>query len=318
MINKYITTLVLALIVSAGAFGQSEFNVQNLTPSALLPIGKWEIKSFNSNYTQTSSFDEKGTRVDNSGGILYNDDGSIGTEVDVLRNTFYTSVNQINYGLNSKINIGLEFWLNSSALSSSDDSRISSIMFSQTAHTRTAMSYVGARLKFVPFQSVSNFSVQSIFLIPVGGNLEGNQSIQPFVNWDNYTWMNQFFLDLPLNDRWSVFFNVDMVWGISRNKEVDAFRGNRLSIPFKGFLNYFATPRLTLLFQNEYNLILQAIGDSETREVSDAYYYQLGLSAKYQLLPSKLEGEVSYGYFLAGNNGQGAGNALSLGVRLLL
>jgi len=318
MTHKYILVSLVIFLACTFSHGQEEFNVQKLTPSALLPTGKWEIKSFNSNYTQTAYFNENGKRENNGGGLLYFDDGSIRTTANQLRNTFFTSTNQINYGLNSSVNIGLEFWVNSGALSSSEDSRFKAINFKQAAHTRTTLSYIGVKLKFIPIQSISNFSIQSAFLIPVGEDLESHQTTQPFVNWDNYTWMNQFFLDIPLADKWLLFANIDVIWGISRNADLRALRGNRFTIPVKALLNYFATPRLTLLMQTEYNRIWQAFGDEDTREVQGAYYFQLGPSVKYQLVPSKLEGELSYGYFLAGNNGQGAGNSLSLGIRLLL
>lgn len=299
-------------------YGQEEFNVQNLTPSSLLPIGKWEFKSFTGYYTQTEFFNEKGRRQDAAGGPLFNDNGTIKSTPNILRSTFFTSVNQIGYGLSSKLNVGLEFWISSSALSSAETSRFSAIDFKQTANSRTALSYVGARIKFVPIQSISNFSMQSLFLIPVASDLEGHQTPQPFVNWDNYFWMNQFFLDIPLSDQWLLFLNVDLVWGISRNEAVDNLRSNRFTIPAKVFFNYFATPKLTLQLQTEYNRILQAFGDKETREVNDAYYFQLGSAVKYQLISGKLEGEIGYNYFLEGNNGQGAGNSLNLGIRVLL
>jgi len=309
--------MFLFAIVTVPSFGQDTFNVQNLTPSSLLPVGKWEVKSFNSNYTQIAHFNEKGERTDNAGGTLYNDDGTVRAEANILRNTFYTSVNQINYGLNSKINVGIEFWLSSSALSSSEDSRLSSIMFSQTARTRTAMSYIGAKVKFVPISSIPNFSIQSLFLIPVAKNLQSNQSPQPFLNWDNYTWTNQFFLDIPLEDKWLLFLNVDLAWGISRNESVSEIQGNRFTMSVKVLLNYFANRKLTFLLQGEYNRIWQAFGNSETRKVDGAYYLQAGPSVKYQLIPGKFEGEVGYNYFLAGNNGQGAGNSINLGLRML-
>lgn len=317
--NRHITLVILSLVIGSWVYGQENFNVQKLTPSALLPIGKWEIKSFNSNYTQTEYFDEDGKRVDASGGTLYNDNGTARSNANNIRNTFFTSTNQINYGLSSKINVGLEFWVSSSVRSSSSDSRFGSMIFKQSANSRTGLSYVGVHVKFVPITSVTNFSVQSIFLIPVAEDLESHQLFpRPFVSWDNYTWINQFFLDVPLNNRWLLFLNIDMVWGLSRNKTVDELRGNRFTIPVKAFVNYFATTRLTLLVQTEYNRIWQAFGDEATRKIQGAYYFQLGPSAKYQLIPGKLEGEVGYNYFLAGNNGQGAGNSLNLGVRILL
>ena len=316
-------TLVLyflfTLVVSTSMYSQEDFNVQTLTPSSLLPIQKWEIKSFNSNYTQTEFFNEKGKRLDAAGGVLYNDNGTIKRIADVIRTTFFTSTNQINYGLSSKVNIGLEFSITSSAYSLSTDSRFKVMDFKQSANSRTAISNVGARIKFVPIATATNFSVQSVFLIPVAEDLESHKRFpRPFVNWDNYTWINQFFLDLPLSNQWSLFMNVDMVWGISRNKFVNEQRSNRFTMPVKGFVNYFATPRLTLLLQTEYNPIWQAFGEKKTRQREGAYYLQTGASAKYQIILGKIEAEIGYNYFLAGNNGQGAGNSLSLGVRLLL
>ncbi len=318
MIKRYITLVLFVLVAIQITHAQEIFNVQNLTPSALLPTGKWEIKSFNSNYTQTAHFDQDGKRTDNAGGTLYFDDGTARENVDKLRDTFFSSVNQVNYGLSPKVNVGLQFWVNSGALSSSKDSRFSSISFNQTAHTRTALSYIGANIKLIPIESVSNFSFQSVFLIPIGKDLQSNFTPQPFLNWDAYTWTNQFFLDISLHEKWLLFLNLDLVWGIGRNKEVKALQGSRFTIPAKAFINFFATDKLTLLLQAEYNHIWHGFGDEATRQVQGAYYFQSGPSIKYQLIPSKIEGEISYNYFLAGNNGQGAGNSLNLGIRVLL
>ncbi len=318
MIKKYIIPFVFVLVAIQITQAQEAFNVQKLTPSALLPTGKWEIKSFNSNYTQTAYFDQDGKRTDNAGGTLFFDDGTVRENAIKLRNTFFSSVNQINYGLSSKVNVGLQFWVNSGALSSSEDSRLSSINFSQTAHTRTALSYIGANIKFVPIESAPNFSYQTVFLIPIGKDLQSNFTPQPFLNWDTYTWANQFFLDISLQEKWLLFLNLDLIWQIGRNTEVKDLQGSRFTVPAKAFINYFATPKLTLLFQAEYNSIWQAFGDEGTRETQGAYYFQSGPAVKYQLIPSKLEGEISYNYFLAGNNGQGAGNSLNLGIRVLL
>jgi hypothetical protein len=317
--NRLFVQILLSFVVCSLVYGQENFNVQKLTPSALLPNGTWEIKVFNSNYTQSKFFNADGQKVDASGGTLYNVDGSERSNVDIVRNTFFTSVNQINYGLNSSVNIGLEVWVSAGAISEESDSRFGPSIFEQTANSRAGLSYIGARVKFVPISSVSNFSVQSIFLVPVAKDLESHQQFpRPFINWDNYTWINQFFLDVPLNDHWLLFLNVDMVWGLSRNKLVNELRGNRFTIPVKTFVNYFATPKLTILLQSEYNRIWQAFGDQEIRKAQGAFYYQLGPSVKYQLIPGKLEGEIGYNYFLAGNNGQGAGNSLNLGIRILL
>jgi len=319
MINRIVLSIVLIGIISTVTLAQEDFNVQNLTPSTLLPTGKWEIKSFNSNYTQTEFFNEEGKREDASGGTLYNDNGTVRTNVNTTRNTFFTSVNQINYGLSSRLNIGVEFWVNASERSADSDSRFSTLNFNQSANARTGLSYVGAKIKFVPISEVNNLSIQSTFLIPIAKDLESSlQFPRPFVNWDNYTWINQFFLDVPLNDRWLLFLNLDVVWGISRNSEVHQQRSNRFTIPVKVFMNYFATSRLTFLMQTEYNEIWQAFGDEINREKKSAYYFQLGPSIKYQLIPGKLESEVGYNYFLAGNNGQGAGNSINLGLRILL
>lgn len=319
MIMKYFAFSTLFCLVCVIGYAQEGFNVQTLTPSSLLPSGKWEFKSFNSNYTQTAYFNEIGQKEDTPAGVLYFDDGTIQSSPETIRSTFFTSINQFNYGLNSKINIGFEIWINASAKTSDAVSRFKAIDFSQTANTRTVVSYLGTKIKLVPIPSKSNFSVQSIFLIPVSKDLESHQRFpRPFINWDNYTWLNQFFIDLPINDHWLVFLNLDLLWGLSRNSTVNTLRGNRFTIPVKVLFNYFANSRLTFLLQAEYNRIWQAFGDKETRQIQGAYYIQSGPSIKYQLISSRLEGEIAYSYFLAGNNGQGAGNSLSFGIRILL
>jgi len=313
-------TLLIALVLGTFdiyAQDEEEFNVQALTPSALLRVGQYEFKSFNNLYSQTSIFDNDGQRTPIPGRPLFNDDGSVKENPDGIRETFLTSTNQFTYGLSQTVNVGLDIWINSGITTNDATSKFKIFKFEQSANSRTALSYIGPRVKFVPISDISNFSVQTILLIPIASNLQGVNTPQPFLNWDSYVWATQFFLDVTLNSKVLVFLNVDFIWSINRNSEVASFQSNRVSLPAKAFLNYFATDRLTLQFQNELNPIFQSYGPTTDRSSNGTYYYQLGAAIKFQLIPGTLEIEASNTYFLVGKN-QGAGNTLNFGLRAIL
>jgi len=99
--KKLITLLFLALL-SINTFAQEEpetqkSNIQTYTPSKLLKKGQWDIKFFNSVYTQTKR----------------TDDG--GTSVSIPRETFFTNTTEIYTGIskNSRINVGFIFQVRS-------------------------------------------------------------------------------------------------------------------------------------------------------------------------------------------------------------
>ena len=90
--------LIALILISYQGFSQevedaSKSNIQTFTPSKLLKKGQWDIKFFNSIYTQTKR----------------TDGGS--NSVNIPRETFFTNTTEIFTGVseNSRINLGFIF-----------------------------------------------------------------------------------------------------------------------------------------------------------------------------------------------------------------
>ena len=107
---KKVTVLIIFAISTFSVFSQEEIpdyeisNIQEYTPSKLLKKGQWDIKIFNSLYTQTSR----------------TDGGS--NSVDIPRESFFTSTTEIYTGIskNSRINIGFIFQIRSNTFGGAD------------------------------------------------------------------------------------------------------------------------------------------------------------------------------------------------------
>ena len=97
------TILFVFLATGLLAGSAQNNNLQNYTPSILFGKGDWEYKSFQNLYTGSKSFNTSGGKVDNG-----------------VRENYFTSINQFLYGLNDKINVGVDVWVKN--VSTSDDS----------------------------------------------------------------------------------------------------------------------------------------------------------------------------------------------------
>ncbi len=262
---------------------QKEENLQRYTPSVLLSKGNWEFKNFNNIYTQTKSFDSDGKKSDTG-----------------RRDTYYTMINQFLYGLSPNINIGMDLWIKSVNISGMDANQ-----------SRSGISGVGPKIKIAPFKKLPYFSWQSTFLIPITKDLEGRDpsSENPFLflDWDRYLWMNQFFYDRQLNDKFQIFVQLSFWYSIVRESSRDS---NFLETPISGFITWFPTTRISIYFMTEY-------WPKHHQEPFFAYFVQSGLGGKYQLIPGLLELELLYTNFWAGSEGEGAGQTYNLGIRFI-
>ncbi len=278
-------------------FGQTEKkekNLQKYTPSVLLSKGNWEFKIFNNLYTQTKSFGANGKKVDNG-----------------RRDSYYTMINQFSYGLSPNVNIGLDLWVKSVKTSPMGGSAFEVFQFQNSEESRTAISGFGPKIKIAPFKKQPYFSLQSTFLIPLAKDLEGRSpdSEHPylFLEWDRYLWMNQFFYDRQLNDKFQIFLQLSVWYSIVRESSRE---NNFLETPMSVFFTWFPNTRFSLYFMTEY-------WAKHHQEAFFAYFVQSGLGGKYQLIPGLLELELLYTNFWAGSEGEGAGQTYNFGIRFI-
>ncbi len=282
--------LVLTELASAQEKKKKE-NLQQYTPSVLFGRGEWEFKNFNNLYTQTKSFGSGGQKIDNH-----------------RRDNYYTMINQFLYGISKQLNVGLDLWVKRVNVIPSD---VSGSMFQNSSGSRTALTGLGPKIKVAPFKKMGYFSWQSTFLFPLASDLEGRKPGTDyeglFLEWDRYLWMNQFFYDRTLNDKFQIFLQLAFWYSIVRESSRE---NNFPETPMSVFFSYFPTTRITLYVMTEY-------WPKHHQEPFYAYFVHSGLGAKYQVIPGLMEVELLYTNFWNGSEGEGAGQTFNLGVRFI-
>ena len=179
-LNKRILFLLGLLFTSLVNFAQDVLqndpqqasNIQQYTPSKLMGKGQWDIKWFNNLYTETKSTFAAGKQP---------------------RQTFFTSTLETYTGVgeNKRWNVGAIVEVRSNVIG--DRSALDIFKFDGEEGTaRSGLTSLAPSLKFVPFASVSNFSIQSSFFIPL---VDQETENGVFLDQKGYTWQNRFFFD---------------------------------------------------------------------------------------------------------------------------
>lgn len=280
-------------------------NIQEFTPSKLLKKGQWDIKFFNSVYTQT---EQTNTRSES---------------MTIPRQTFFTNTTEIFTGIseNRRVNIGAVFQLRSNTLGGQGALEVFS--FEDNGNDRrSGLTTIAPAIRIQPFKSLSTFSFTSAFIIPVFGDHPDtvDDDVDSFLDQQSFAWETKFFYDHTFGqNKWQVFTEVDFKYNFGeKSTEVNPqesnvsehFANNSLFLPFSAFLSYFPSPKSTV-FVNGQQAFLIDLGNDFAQN-----YTQLGLGGKYQLT-DVLNIEASFGKFVRGNNFQGLGQTFSLGLRAL-
>ncbi|MEM6360479.1 MAG: hypothetical protein AAGA64_09955 [Bacteroidota bacterium] len=292
--KKYLIFLIcLTGVYGAMAQGESS-NVQKYTPSVLLEKGKWELNSFYNLYTQTTIRDAEGDEI------------NLGQ-----RQTFLNAMYQLTYGISpsGKINVGIDVWATRALYDNDEGSPFKVLTFADGDFSRTAVTGIGPRIRYVPFNNISGFSIQSTFLFPVADDLEEPS----FTGHDRYTWFTQFFYDMKLSSQWRLFLETDFLYRIDREGD----RANFFRVPLSAFLSYFPRDQKTTIFAfGQYSPRYETLSNEVDEQFGlNSWFTQLGVGAKYQLT-TKLGLELSYANFIASRQ-DGGGYALNLGFRYI-
>lgn len=277
--------LIILFVLVGPMIGVAQSNLQSYTPSILFDKGDWEFKSFQNLYRQSKSFAPNG-----------------GKSSDGFDQYFFTSVNQFLFGLNDQINIGFDAWIKSS------DRDFDA--FSPS----TGLTGIGPKIKIAPFKKLPRLSIQSTFLINTVQNPEGSEGNRYFLEWDGNLWLNQLYFDLPLNDQYQLFFQ--QAFWYRMVKDGSSVDNNFLETQTSVFFSYFPNSRWTIYGMSEYFPRHYDL-NNERAEAFFSYFVQSGLGLKYQLIPNLIEMEALYTNFWNGSEGQGAGETINLGIRVI-
>ncbi|MBU2975405.1 hypothetical protein [Zobellia sp. B3R18] len=289
--NLFLSGLLLATAIG---FSQEETNdqeqtvqsnIQQYTPSKLIGKGQIDLKWFNNLYTQTKSTFSDGKEP---------------------RQTFFTSTLEAYTGVgeNKRWNVGAIFEFRSNVIG--DRGALDVFKFDGEDNTaRSGLTSIAPSVKFVPFRSISNFSIQSSFFIPLVDNETENGV---FLDQNGYIWQNRFFYDYTFpGNKWQLFseLNSELSFG---DKE-DSFANNSLNITPGIFLSYFPSSKFTVLALAQHSQRLD-LGNDFAQD-----FTALGGGAKYQLT-NALNLEALYTNFVRGSN-TGLGQTFNLGLRAI-
>lgn len=277
--------ILFSFLVSAFFLGTAQNNLQNYTPSILFGKGDWEFKTFQNLYKQSKSFKPGG-----------------GKKKDEFSQFFFTSTNQFLFGLNDQINVGFDVWVKSS------DRKLDN--FSAT----TGVSGIGPKIKIAPFKSLPRLSLQSTYLFNGLDDPEGGQGTRYFLEWDANLWINQIFFDLPLNEKSQLFFQQAFWYRFV--KDGSSVENNFLETQTSIFYSYFPSSRWTIYGMSEYFPRHYDL-NNDRGAAFFSYFIQSGVGLKYQLIPNLIELEALYTNFWNGSDGQGAGETINLGIRVI-
>ncbi|MEL6558662.1 MAG: hypothetical protein AAFQ94_10795 [Bacteroidota bacterium] len=288
---KRIALISLLYLIVNGLYAQDE-NLQNYTPSILFGKGDYEFKSFQNLFESPVDGGE--------------------------RQTFFTSINQFLYGVNSQINVGFDLWVHSTnrplALSNGVGPEF---VRNGDRVTQSGISLFGPKIKIAPFKGLERLSIQSSYLFSTIDDKENKSpdSDRPnfFFSNDRSIWLTQFFYDLPVSDKFQLFFQ-QAFWYSNVH---DSFaQNNFLETQSSVFFSYFADSRWTLYGMTEYFPTHYNSGE-QTAEAFNNWFVQSGLGVKYQLIPGLIELETLYTNFWLGSEGRDVGQTFNFGIRLI-
>ncbi|MEO9892095.1 hypothetical protein [Aurantibacter sp.] len=261
-------------------------NIQQYTPSKLMGKGQWDLKWFNNLYTETKS-----TFSDN----------------DIPRATFFTATLEAYTGIgqNKRWNVGAIARIRSNT--TNDRPALDVFKFDgEATSARSGLTAIAPSVKFVPIASLSNFSIQSSFFIPLIDN-ETEDGV--YLEQNGYVWQNRFFYDYTFpSEKWQLFseLNTELNFGNSG----DSFANNSMNLAPGVFLSYFPSYKFTILALAQHSQRID-LGNNFSQN-----YTALGGGVKYQLTHA-LNLEVLYTNFVRGNN-TGLGQTFNLGLRVIL
>ena len=263
---------------------QQTSNSQQYTPSKLIGKGQVDLKWFNNLYTETED--------------TFNG--------DIPRQTFFTSTLEAYTGIgeNKRWNIGAIFEFRSNVIGGRGALEV--FKFDGDDNTaRSGFTSIAPSVKFVPIASVSNFSIQSSFFIPLVDNETENGV---FLDQKGYIWQNRFFYDYTFpGEKWQLFSELNSE--LSFGKAGDSFANNSLNLTPGIFLSYFPSPKFTVLALAQHAQRID-LGNDFPQD-----FTALGGGAKYQLTTA-LNLELLYTNFVRGNN-TGLGQTFNLGLRAI-
>ena len=261
---------------------QEEQDPLRFFTSRLYTKGQIEINIFNNYYTQNDPGEPFGQRAN-----------------------FFTSSWQYLYGINSRLNVGLELKLRSASGGNNDviglwdalkfsNEGVVDPQISQNTYRRSGLTAIGPRIKYQPFTSIGNITFQHTLFIPTIGEAEGGGDNGGFLDWGAPSLLNDLFYDQEVGAKGSIFVQVGLHF---ENMNTAFFRSGdgyyQVSTPVSVIFSHFTTAKSTFYFlinaTPRWGYNVSNGGDDVSVFPDD--FNQYGIGYKYFVTP-KLQAEV--------------------------
>ncbi|MFB6231779.1 MAG: DUF547 domain-containing protein [Salinibacter sp.] len=266
---------------------QSQPSLQTFTAATLVEPGQVDIKLFNNLYTQTAYFNGDGERLSQE-----------------RRSTYFTGILTSFVGVTPTLNLGAELYFKSVRNDSPDSSPFRALTFESRSQSRTSLTAIAPQAKYAP-PTLGGTTLQFTLLVPLSQDFDGVGSDRPFLSHGDVQVWAQAFYDLPLYRNQLLLF---LETGLLGRFDTRATRTHELTVPLKGILNYYPSDQLTLYGLAEVAPKVDWTGGG-------GYRSQLGIGAKYELLPG-LQLETLVSTFPLGIN-SGAGMTYNFGLQIV-
>ncbi len=299
-VSLWLSAIIIAIFLILSKTGLSQ-NLQTITPSVAIKEKSFQFKSFLNIYTQKKTFGEDG------------------------RDYYTTYINQFSFGLNERLNIGVDFW--SKYSSSTSNKNFDFIGSFESNNFRSGVTGLGPSIKyqFKKREGIFKYlSLESTILLSLVNDPESRgveNSENTFLEYNRNLMINKILWDLKLSDKSNIFTQFS-AW-VSFPKK-DSYRKNIfLETPLSIFYNYFPSKRLTLYSMLEYwGRQVEDISTDNSRsdnklKLFNDFFVQTGLGIKYQIISGKLELETSYTRFILGSGARANATTINFGFRLI-
>jgi len=251
--------------------------------SSTIPKGTYEFKLFNNLYSQNAAGE---------------------------RASFFTSTLSALYGLNGRINVGLDARYRRVRYDQDGQTNNLAVLSSPGPNSqfRQGLTGFGPKIRIAPILKAPNFSIQSTYLFSTQSDASGQLNDQRFIDFDGDTWITQLFNDFTIGSHFSIFTELDFI--LEDIGSAEKGRINRASTPVTGIVSYFPNPKTTIYGLGSYSPFWQTDFD---------YFTQVGAGVKYQFNPN-FELELLATSFSSAfiQDADGSASTVNLGLRFNL
>lgn len=270
-------------------------NIQTFTPSKLLSKGQFDVKWFNSVFTQTRQTLGESSKA-----------------IDIPRQSFYTSTLEFYYGVSKSSRVNLGFITQARSNTFGDANTLSVFKFKDNGGAegtaRSGLTTFAPSVRVQPFAFISNFSFTSSVYLPI---FEKDKA--GYLDKNSVFWETKFFYDYTFGgNKWQIFTEADLGFNFGEKGGNENFANNSLDIPLSAFLSYFPSSKSTIFINTQHRFFIGYDNNGEFSQNHTA----IGLGGKYQAT-NQLNLELSVNKFVRGYNFQGLGQSFSLGLRYL-